>query len=78
MSLSSLKRLEEGSIKSVDVLIRILRTLGNLDIFYPLVKEEQLSPADYFKMADAINKHKRKRAPKKSSQTNDPEEEPEW
>lgn len=79
VSLSSLKRLEEGNVKSVDVLIRIMRTLGSLDIFTSLVEEEQPSPAEIFKMMESANKHRRKRAPRRiGNQSQHCEEESEW
>lgn len=46
ISLSSLKKMEKGEIKSFDSFLRILRTLGKLDVLQPLVDEEQLSPAN--------------------------------
>ncbi len=42
ISLSSLKKIEKGEIGSFDSLLRVLRTLGKLDVFQPLVDEEQL------------------------------------
>ena len=47
VSISTIKRMEEGEVKTLESLIRILRTLGKLDIFIPLVNEEQLSPNEY-------------------------------
>ena len=37
VSISTIKRMEEGEVKTLESLIRILRTLGKLDIFIPLV-----------------------------------------
>ena len=42
VSLSSVKKIEKGEIGSFDSLLRVLRTLGKLDVLLPLV-EEQLS-----------------------------------
>ena len=44
ISLSSLKKIANGEIGSFDSLLRVLWTLGKLNVFQPLVKEEQLSP----------------------------------
>lgn len=64
VSISTIKRMEEGEVKTLESLIRILRTLGKLDIFIPLVNEEQLSPNEYYELASKANKHVRKRASK--------------
>ena len=39
------QKIEKGEIGSFDSLLRVLRTLGKLDVFQPLVDEEQLSPS---------------------------------
>ena len=63
ISLSSLKKIEKGEIGSFDSLLRVLRTLGKLNVFQPLVKEEQLSPSEYYELVHSIKaKHQRKRA----------------
>ena len=63
ISLSSLKKIEKGEIGSFDSLLRVLRTLGKLDVFQPLVDEEQLSPSEYYELVHSIKaKHQRKRA----------------
>lgn len=62
VSLSTVKKIENGEIRSFDSLIRVLRTLGKLDVFQPLVEEEQLSPSEYFEMVNKANKAQRKRA----------------
>ena len=41
VSISTIKRMEDGEVKNFESLIRVLRTLGKLDIFIPLVEEEQ-------------------------------------
>ena len=61
VSLSSLKKIENGKIGSFDCLIRVLRTLGKLDVLQPLVDEEQLSPSEYYQLVQS-NKAKRQRA----------------
>ena len=63
VSLSSLKKIEKGEIGSFDSFLRVLRTLGKLDVFQPLVDEEQLSPSEYYELVQSIKeKHQRKRA----------------
>ena len=64
VSISTIKRMEDGEVKTLESLIRILRTLGKLDIFIPLVEEEQLSPNEYYELTNKANKHQRKRASK--------------
>lgn len=76
VSISTIKRMEAGEVKNFESLIRILRTLGKLDIFVPLVEEEQLSPNEYYELASKTNKHKRKRASKGYTKEN--KEESEW
>ena len=76
VSISTIKRMEEGKVKTLESLIRILRTLGKLDIFIPLVNEEQLSPNEYYELTNKANKHKRKRASKGYKIEN--KEESEW
>ncbi|MCF0195204.1 MAG: helix-turn-helix transcriptional regulator [Bacteroidaceae bacterium] len=62
ISLSSVIRVEEGQIKSFDTLIRVLRTLGRLDVLTPLVFK-QPSPNDYFNRMNS-KKPMRQRAAK--------------
>ena len=76
VSISTIKRMEDGEVKTLESLIRILRTLGKLDIFIPLVEEEQLSPNEYYELTNKANKHKRKRASKGHKIEN--KEESEW
>ena len=76
VSVSTIKRMEDGEIKSFESLIRVLRTLGKLNIFVPLVEEEQLSPNKYYELANKANKPKRKRASKAYTKEN--KEESEW
>lgn len=76
VSISTIKRMEDGEVKTLESLIRILRTLGKLDIFIPLVEEEQLSPNEYYELTNKTNKHKRKRASKGYKIEN--KEESEW
>ena len=76
VSISTIKRMEDGEVKTLESLIRILRTLGKLDIFIPLVEEEQLSPNEYYELTNKANKHKRNRASKGYKIEN--KEESEW
>lgn len=76
VSISTIKRMEDGEVKNFESLIRVLRTLGKLDVFVPLVEEEQLSPNEYYELANKVNKHKRKRASKGYTKEN--KEESEW
>lgn len=62
VSLSSVKKIEKGEIGSFDSLLRVLRTLGKLDVLLPLVEEEQLSPSEYYDLVQKAGAHQRKRA----------------
>lgn len=64
VSVSSIIRMEEGEIKSFESFIRLVRTLGKLEVFLPLVEEEEISPNEYFKMMQSTAQKKRKRASK--------------
>ena len=66
VSLSSVKKIEKGEIGSFDSLLRVLRTLGKLDVLLPLVEDEQLSPSEYYEMVQKVGAHQRKRAVGKS------------
>ena len=65
VSLSSVKKMEKGEIHSVDSLLRVLRTLGKLDILQPLVDDVQLSPGEYYELIHSATSKLRKRAAKK-------------
>ncbi len=77
VSLSSLKKIEKGEIGSFDSLLRVLRTLGKLEVLLPIVEEEQLTPNEYYEMVNASGRRQRKRAAKVSSGAAR-KEEPEW
>ncbi len=62
ISLSSVKKIENGEIGSFDTLLRILRTLGMLETINALFEEEQLSPSEYYEMVNKARKQTRKRA----------------
>ncbi|MDE7377335.1 MAG: helix-turn-helix domain-containing protein [Paraprevotella sp.] len=62
VSLSTVKKMENGTIRSFGSLLRVLRILGRLDVFLPLVEEEQLSPNEYYNLVYTAQKKTRKRA----------------
>lgn len=62
VSLSTIKKMEKGEIRSFDALLRLLRTLGLLDVLQQLVEEEQLSPSEYYDIVQSTKKNQRKRA----------------
>ena len=45
VSLSMVKWVKKGEIRSFDVLLRLLRTLGQLEVFLPLVEEQMVDVA---------------------------------
>ena len=61
VSISTIKRMEDGEVKNFESLIRVLRTLGKLDIFVPLVEEEQLSPNEYYELAPKVTQKRIRR-----------------
>lgn len=77
VSLSTLKNMEGGEIRSVDALLRILRTLGLLDALQSFVDEDQLSPREYYEMVNETRKKQRQRAAGKLNYTVN-KEESEW
>lgn len=62
VSLTTLKKIEKGDISYFDSLMRVLRILGELDVFSQLIKEEEMSPNEYFEFVEANKKKQRKRA----------------
>lgn len=73
VSLSSIVRMENGDIKSFESFLRIIRTLGKIDIFTPLLQEEEISPNEYYKLVHSAKTKQRKRASRKNN-TNQQEE----
>ena len=67
VSLSVVKKVESGEIRSFDVLLRLLRTLGELEVLLPLVEEQQLSPSEYYELMQKAGLHQRKRATGRSA-----------
>lgn len=80
IGVSTLKSIEGGAIGSFDSLIRVLRILGELDVFSKLINEEEMSPNEYFEFVEAARKKQRKRASTKKTEAgqSNTEEEPEW
>lgn len=76
ISLSSVKKIEGGEIKSFDSFLRVLRVLGKLDIFQSMVDEEPLSPSEYYELVNSTKKVTRKRAVGKNN--GNKKEESEW
>ena len=62
VSLSTVKKIENGEIKSFNSLLRVMRILGKLDSIQSLIEEEQLSPNEYYEMVHSAQKKMRKRA----------------
>ena len=77
VSLSSVIRIEDGQIKSFDTFIRILRTLGLLEIVSTLLNRDSISPSEYYKLVKSAKQAKRKRAAKKLITENN-KKESEW
>jgi len=76
VSSSSVARMEDGEIKSFESLLRVLRTLGKIEIFSPLVEDEEISPKDYYHLMHSAKVKTRKRASK--SNTRKEEEVSQW
>lgn len=75
ISLSSVKKIENGEIGSFESLLRVMRVLGELDTIQNLINEEQLSPSEYYELVNAGKKGSRKRA---AGKLNPQKEESEW
>lgn len=77
VSVSSIARMEDGEIKSFDSFLRIIRSLGKIEIFMPMVQEEDISPNEYYKMVQSAKTKQRKRA-SRSIKKMDEQENSEW
>ena len=75
ISLSSVKKVENGEIGAFDTLLRILRTLGMLESISSLIEEEQISPSEYYEI---VNKSKKKTRRRAVGKLNVDKEESEW
>lgn len=71
VSLSTVKKIENGQIGSFDNLMRILRVLGKLDALQQLVEEEEMSPNEYYEFVNTAKKKSRKRATSVRNPNND-------
>lgn len=79
ISVSSVKKIENGEIGSFDSLMRVLRILGELDVFSPLLKEYEMSPNEYLEFVEEAKKKQRKRARSdKRELISNNQEESEW
>lgn len=79
VSVSSISRLEDGEIRSFDSFLRVLRILGQLEVLLPLVRENEPSPAEYYRMMQANKSGGRKRASRRCKSEDDKcEEESQW
>ena len=76
VSLSSIRKIENGKIGSFDALVRIMRILGMLEVLQPLIDEEQMSPNEYYDLVNSSKKRQRKRAVGKIDNAN--KEDSEW
>ncbi|MDE5585061.1 MAG: helix-turn-helix domain-containing protein [Muribaculaceae bacterium] len=66
ISVSSVKKIENGEIGSFDSLIRVIRILGELDVFGPFLEDDEMSPNEYLKFVESKKKNERKRASKQN------------
>lgn len=64
VSVSSIARMEDGEIKSFESFLRIIRTLGKMEVFMPLLHEEEISPNEYYRLTHSTKTKQRKRASK--------------
>lgn len=79
VSLTTLKKIEKGDISYFDSLMRVLRILGELDVFSSLIKEDEMSPNEYYEFVEANKKKQRKRASGINNSNPQPNtEESEW
>lgn len=77
VSVSSIARMEDGEIKSFESFLRIMRSLGKIEVFMPLLQEEGISPNEYYKMVHSAKAKQRKRA-SRSNNNNNEQEDSEW
>lgn len=79
VSVSTIKKIEGGTISSFNSLVRVLRVLGELDKFSPLIEEDELSPNEYYALLESEKKKQRKRASSvKTNKINKRKEFSEW
>lgn len=70
VSVSSIARMEDGEIKSFESFLRIIRSLGKMELFMPLLQEEEISPNEYYKMVQSAKTKQRKRASRSNNRHN--------
>lgn len=71
--------MEDGEIRSFDSFLRVLRILGQLDVLLPLVRENEPSPAEYYRMMQAKKSGVRKRASRRCKSVDEKQkEESQW
>lgn len=78
VSLSSVKKIEKGQIGSFECFMRILRVLGEFDVFQPLVEDEDMSPNEYFEFINSAKKKERQRAVSVKKNNGNDNEYSEW
>ena len=66
ISLSTVKKIESGQAGSFESVLRVLRTLGMLDMIAGLTEVPQISPSEYYDFVHSKKKPVRKRAGKKN------------
>lgn len=76
VSMSSIVRMEDGEIKSFESFLRIMRTLGKIELFMPLLQEEEVSPNEYYRLVHSAKTRQRRRASKSSNSSQ--QEKSEW
>ena len=76
VSLSTIKKIENGEIRSFDSFLRVIRILGKLDVLQPLIDKEEMSPSEYYDLVNSSKSQQRKRAFGKLDNTN--KEDSEW
>ena len=62
VSLSTIIKIEKGTIGAFDNLLRVLRELRLLDPLEPFMEEDELTPQEYFEMQERHEKKRRQRA----------------
>jgi len=76
VSLSTIKKIENGEIGSFDSFLRVIRILGKLDVLQPLIDKEEMSPSEYYNFVHTSRMTERKRARRKIHSVK--REESEW
>lgn len=53
VSVSSIKKIEEGKIGSFVSLLRVMRVLGELDVLQPITEARTLGPNEYYELVSS-------------------------